>query len=107
MKRHGRDTEEFFYLCVRRRGCPEPGAGENEIADDDEIPLTLVYVEGGDGGLESGVGKPSQKRVRLPRAFRVREPRPESSTAYDQAPVGCEDHVRLPRYRLNHVNLVP
>jgi hypothetical protein len=91
-------AEQLLHLAVRAGVGAEAVAGQDEVADDEEVALALVGPDGGvrpaeRAGLD-GTGEPVEVGRALGRALGVGEAGAERPAADDEPAVGREDHVR-------------
>ena len=93
-------------LGVRTRVGAETGAGQDDVAEDEEVALTLVD-EARRTGIQEAVGlEPAHDVLRLGGTLAGLVPRAEHATVDDQSAVGHEHHVGQPRHRVDDRHVV-
>jgi hypothetical protein len=106
LQRDDRDAEQLLHLGVRAGVGAEAGAGQHELADDEEVALALVDVPGLGDALQVEGGQAPEVGRTLGPPLGVGEPGAQGMALEDEAAVGREHHVGQAGLRLDELDLV-
>ncbi len=104
-ERHDLAAEDLADLAVAVAGRAEAGAGEDRVADEQEVALALVDLVGLDD-VEAVRAEPVHERRALGHALDEAELRAVRAAVDHESAVGRVDHVGKPLDRLDQLDLV-
>ena len=103
VERDDRAAEQLLQLGVRGAVGAEAGAGQDQVADDEQVALALVGLAGGVRDV-AAVGEPLLVRGALGLALGVAELRGVDDAVQDGRAVGGVDHVRQAGDRVDRLD---